>query len=117
MPAPACWHLPELVTAVVVIVVRCSVHDEEVTVVAVVVEVGAAPAAARAENAPGTKAASTHTATAEPTANGGTVRAAAAMVTASTVTAASTVAAASTVTATSDRGIERNRDGQSRHGC
>ena len=81
------------------------------TVVTVVTPSGA-PVAAKVPNARSTKApnASTHTASAEPAAKGGTVRAAA-MVAPST--------AAATVTATvaaSNGGIEWNSDSQGRHG-
>jgi hypothetical protein len=110
--------LLELITAVVVVVVRSGGYNEEAPVMTVVAEVtpSNAPVAAKVPNTHSTKVANagTHTATAEPAAKGGTVRAAATMETAATVAAASTVA--STVTATSNGGIEWNRDGQSSHG-
>lgn len=79
-----------------------------------------APVAAKVPNARSTKApnASTHTASAEPAAKGGTVRAAA-MVAPSTAAATVTAAVAATVTATvaaSNGGIEWNSDSQGRHG-
>lgn len=112
LPSPACRHLLELIT-VVVVVVRRGGYSEEAPVMAVVAKVtpSDAPIAAKVPNARSTKVANadgTHTATAEPAAKGGTVRAAA-RVDPCTAAAPMTVAA-------SNGGIEWNRDGQSRHG-
>src|ERR1700680_1677635 len=76
-PSPACWHLLELITAVVVVVVRRGGYNEEAPVMTVVTELtpSGAPVAAKVPNARSTKAANagTHTASAEPADKGGTV--------------------------------------------